>query len=455
MAKPVADTFDTEINYPNLLSRIDGKPVMITPAKAEIIIGALVGRLWTKGELTRPEGETVSLTDLSKKSASLTGGSRPKEKVYRVVEGIAIIPATGTLVNKNGLHPFSGMTGYDGIGYKLREALNDPDVIGIMLDIESPGGEVDGCFDLADEIREANAIKPVWASLSDYAYSAAYALASQCSRIFVPRTGGVGSVGVVMTHVDHSRALEGKGLNITMIHAGAHKVDGNPYEPLPENVRASLQSGVDKVYGMFTDLVSKGRNISSEAVRGTEAQLYMGRDGIDVGFADEIGSPRQAFLKFKEHLSARNSGRSFGANAQMKTSRKENSMDNDETTQDAENTSVDLEAQVSEARKEGAQQERNRIAGILTCEEADGRQKLANYLAFETDDTVEKATGALAASPKEVVETKTAQMDPLSQAMETEENPQVTANGGDDSGGDDGETKSRNLASAYKKAVGQ
>ncbi|EKB0247321.1 S49 family peptidase, partial [Escherichia coli] len=111
-------------------------------------------------------------------------------------------------------------------------ALNDPDVKGICLDIDSPGGEVAGCFDLVDTIFACRGQKPVHAILSESAYSAAYALASAADRILVPRTGGVGSVGVIYVHCDMSRQMKDEGLNVTIITCGSRKAETSPLRPL-------------------------------------------------------------------------------------------------------------------------------------------------------------------------------------------------------------------------------
>ena len=107
----------------------------------------------------------------------------------------------------------------------------------IALDIDSFGGEVAGAFDLADRIRAARAQKPVWAFVAEHACPRATRWPVQADRIMLPRTGAVGSIGVVTLHTDMSGALDQEGIAVTLIHAGQHKIDANPYRPLPEAVR--------------------------------------------------------------------------------------------------------------------------------------------------------------------------------------------------------------------------
>src|SRR5260363_15750 len=125
-----------------------------------------------------------------------------------------------------------GMAGYDGLRQNIWRALADPEVHALALDIDSPGGMVAGCFDLADAIFEARGEKPIWAMVNEQACSAAYALASSADVVTVPRTGTTGSIGILYLHVDVSRAQRDAGLNVTLLNYGARKADGHPARPL-------------------------------------------------------------------------------------------------------------------------------------------------------------------------------------------------------------------------------
>ena len=149
----------------------------------------------------------------------------------------------------------------------ITRGMSDPKVNGIALMVNSPGGEVAGAFDAADRIHAMRGQKPMEAFLNEDAYSAAYLIASTADKITAPRTGGAGSIGVVMMHVDMSGMLEDMGIKITPIFAGDHKVDGNPYEPLSDEARAQFQAQVDESYGFFVDSVARNRGMSTQAVR--------------------------------------------------------------------------------------------------------------------------------------------------------------------------------------------
>ncbi len=286
---------------PHIKARIFNRPHLIEPDYASVFIGALAERL-DVDNLTLPDGETVAKAAMALAAADFEPG-RAGQSLYHVVEGVAIIPVEGTLVHRFGhLNPYSGMTGYDGIHLKIEAAMSDPSIRGVVLDIDSPGGEVAGCFDLTDRIYELRSVKPIWSCVDETACSGAYAIASATHRIIAPRTALVGSVGVLMAHLDKSGAMQKTGLAVTLIHAGAHKVDGNPFQALPDDVRDRLQKSVDKDFKRFTETVARNRGMSVDAVVNTQALVYDGEDAKAVGFIDAVQPVGSVFESFDKAL---------------------------------------------------------------------------------------------------------------------------------------------------------
>jgi ClpP class serine protease len=163
-----------------------------------------------------------------------------------------------------------------------------------MLDIDSPGGEVAGCFDLADAIFAVRGEKPVWAVLNECAYSAAYAIASAADHVTVPRTGGCGSIGVIAMLVDMSRALTASGITVNIIQFGARKADGNEFEPLPKEARARFQADIDALGSLFAATVARNRRMRVADVVATQAATYLGANGVTNRLADAVMAPDEA-----------------------------------------------------------------------------------------------------------------------------------------------------------------
>ena len=179
-------------------------------------------------------------------------------------------------------------TSYLDIRDTFRAALSDERVQSILLLIDSPGGEVAGLFDLVDEIYNARGTKPIIAVAAESAYSAAYAIASAASEIYLSDTASVGSVGVIAIHVNQSDFDKKLGVEYTTIFAGGHKNDFSPHESLKPECKDLLQSHVDKLYDKFTAVVARNRNMSQEAVIATQAGFFMGKEAVNIGFADGI-----------------------------------------------------------------------------------------------------------------------------------------------------------------------
>jgi len=220
---------------------------------------------------------------------------------YDNLGGVARIPIRGVLVQQLGaLRPWGGMTGYDGIRQSVLMALADPDVRAIALDIDSPGGEVAGCFDLADMLYEARGEKPIWAILNEQACSSAYALASAADVVTVPRTGSIGSIGIIYLHVDWSQAQRDAGLTVTLLTYGDRKADGHPAVPLSEEARARLEADIETMGELFVQTVARNRGLTCQAVRDTEAATYLGACGVEAGLADAVMALDAAFRALVE-----------------------------------------------------------------------------------------------------------------------------------------------------------
>jgi len=297
------------MHHAQIAQRAFNTPLMVDPAKALAFLSGLGPRI-TGQEITF-HGLEVEAADQTAASltarASLFGNDlaqrhqRNGSQPYAVVDGIAVIEIAGTLVHRGAwIGQSSGLTSYEGIAAQLQAALADPGVRGIALDIDSFGGEVAGAFDLADRIRAARAQKPVHAFVAEHALSAGYVLASQADRIILPRTGAVGSIGVVALHTDMSGALDQKGIAVTLIHSGVHKIDANPYQPLPEAVHDQMQRELEVVRLLFAETVAAGRGdrLTHAAALATEAAVFRGADAITAGLADDIADPVTAFRSF-------------------------------------------------------------------------------------------------------------------------------------------------------------
>lgn len=295
------------MRFAHLAQRLFNTPLAIRQEKAEVIMAALAERMGVS-QLTRLDGTTLQPMAYDAWDDDGSEFSRPGRVVDRGYDmiadtSVAMIGVQGTLVQKLGcLRPYSGMTGYDGLRQSILSAHADPAVKAIVLDVDSPGGEVAGCFDLVDTIYNLRGDKPIWAILSESAYSAAYAIASAADRIIVPRTGGVGSIGVITMHIDWSKALTSAGFAVTFITYGDRKADFHPEIPLSPEALAAAQEDINTMGELFVSTVARNRNISADVVRDTQAACFMGANGVSRGLADAVMAPDAALLALLDQL---------------------------------------------------------------------------------------------------------------------------------------------------------
>ncbi len=279
------------LHLPHLATRVFDTPLLIAPQKLEVILGALAPHFGL---------------DIPAPVAAL-GTEHTERKPYEVTpEGIAVIPIEGTLVHKAyGLDALSGLRSYVDLEGEIEDAATDPAIKGILLDIDSPGGEVAGVFDLADTIYAARSAKPVFAVANSDAFSAAYLLASASERVYAGRTSGLGSIGVIVSHLDVSASDEKRGYKYTIIHAGARKADFNPHEPLSEEARGVIEAEVERTYGLLVAAVARNRGLPEAAVRQSEAGLYFGGDAVAARLADLVGTRAEALTELRNAIGGR------------------------------------------------------------------------------------------------------------------------------------------------------
>jgi len=383
------------MKYPRLWSRLYNTPLAIGFDKLRVIEGVF------RKNLDDPQAALNRPASNGQSSYALSDG------------GVAVIPVQGTLVQRSsGLDAESGLTSYARIGAEMRDALANAQVRAILMEIDSPGGEVAGLFDLADAIYQARDVKPVWAIANENAYSAAYAIASAAERITLPRSAGIGSIGVVAMHMDQSAKDAKQGYVYTPVFAGDRKIDGSEHFPLSDEARDSLQAEVDRLYGLFVSTVARNRNINPNAVRATEAGWLNPGEAVAGDFADGIATFADTLAELERRAAPPTEIVSVRAAVRRVSTTRKRQMDDlentvaeapDEThdTPVADVRPVNEDALRVEGRQEGKTAERERVKAILAAPEAEGRAELARSLATETDLDAEAAIRVLSSAPEQ------------------------------------------------------
>ena len=343
---------------------------------------------------------------------------------------ILVIPVHGYLAHRSHAHWDGRFTGYGFISSLVRKAMTDESIDAAVFDINSGGGMVDGAFEVSDEIEELTKIKPTASIVDAHCYSAAYALACKTGTIYIPETGGVGSIGVISSHTSLKKMYDDIGIDETLVFSGDHKADGNMYEKLPEKVKQSMQESNDEVRLIFAEHVSKGRNISVQKVIDTQAALYSSTRAIEAELADVVTSPSDAYQMFIEKVKLiKDTDGGVIMSSTPATPVVANAPATPATPVVANAPATPATPVVANATVipvvATAQTERARIKGIIECAEASGRNGLASHLAYNTDMSVVDAQAALSASEK------SGGASPFIAAMESSGQPNIDASDGE------------------------
>jgi signal peptide peptidase SppA len=295
-----------------------------------------------------------------------------------VVNGVAVIELEGIVAKRMSLFTkISGGISTYHVQQQLSEAMADRKVRGILLNIDSPGGGVDGTAELAEMIHSARGEKPIVAWTDGMMASAAYWIGSAADAVYISGdTVDVGSIGVVAAHTDFSKFDEKLGIKTTEITAGKYKRIASEYAPLSKEGKAYIQEQVDYVYSVFVDAVAKQRGVSSEEVlqQMADGRIFIGRRAVEAGLVDGVSTMEQLI----EELSAgeMTAGRPPAAGAvaaatedieevPMKVKVGTELIDVQDTLEiDAEWISKNCPDIAGALRFEGAQAERERIKGI-------------------------------------------------------------------------------------------
>ncbi|QQR68852.1 MAG: S49 family peptidase [Alphaproteobacteria bacterium] len=356
-------------------NRLSGEPWAITETALQTIL-EIAGR-----ENESPQAVAAKL-------------GRDLQNTYTATEreGVAIIPVTGPLFRYANLFTaVSGASSYELIARDFTAALENPQIKGIILDIDSPGGEVNGVSELSNMVYAARGKKPVVAYASGDAASGAYWIASAADEIVVSDTSALGSIGVVGMYRGKS-GKQGEDVEIVSSQSPHKRLD-----PSSDEGRARLQMRIDSMADVFIETIARNRKVSAESVQTHYGggDVLIGAKAVQAGLADRVGSLEQLI----QELSTSPQSPPLEGFFVTKTP----TAKQEKKPMDLETLTKEHPGLVTQIKQDGVRAERKRLDDILSCSEAKDRQKLATEIALHTDISAVEAQHLLAcASPEDV-----------------------------------------------------
>jgi capsid assembly protease len=249
-------------------------------------------------ERARSQAERVKAMTIAEIDAAVQAAA--DTPLGRLVGAVAVIPIRGCITQKADFYSwYFGGTSTERLTASFQQYLNDPNVSAIVFDIDSPGGEVYGLQECFDVLFGARGQKKTFAVCNPFMASAAYFLGCAADKIWMTKSGQIGSIGCYTLHADLSKMLEDFGVKVTLIQYGEHKTEGNQFEPLSEDAHAELQSTVN-YYGIeFDKAVAAGRGVSMADVKAKfgQGRIFRAPDAKKIGLIDQIGTRDELLAK--------------------------------------------------------------------------------------------------------------------------------------------------------------
>ena len=292
------------MKYEHIISAVYDTPWAILPSKLTVITDML---------RFRAEGGQFTAEEIRERIGAADGLPPGHPMQPSRAGAIAVLPLVGVITHRaNLMSETSGGTSVELFTKAFRQVMGDPSISAVIIDVDSPGGDVSGMEELSAEIFKARSIKPIVAVANSMAASAAFWIATAASELVVTPSADIGSVGVIAAHEDHSAELEEKGVKVTLVSAGKFKTEGNPFGPLTDEAKAALQSRVDDHMRMFVATLARNRGVSTATVRNDfgQGRVVGAKDAVRLGMADRVGTLDETIARL-----ASRAGRRRGAGA--------------------------------------------------------------------------------------------------------------------------------------------
>ena len=309
----------------HILTEIINRPLLITPDKLNVIMGVLNKKADNPINLDLSDLVPAIGSDRNNGAVSPEARAINQPSSKSAPQAVAVIDGLGSLVYRNhGFGDGSGLRSYRAMQQDIQSCLDNPEIGGMLLDLDTYGGSGAGCERMARFIKAADSIKPIYALVDLNCFSAGMYLASACRQVILTdATAGVGSVGCIAIHRDQSALNEKEGVVYTAVFFGAEKNDFSPHESLSPELKKKLQDSVDSLGLQFARTVAEFRGLELEQVLAMNAGVYYGQDAIDVGLADTIATFDEAVAMLAAELEEQRESTYYGGSSMTTKERME------------------------------------------------------------------------------------------------------------------------------------
>jgi signal peptide peptidase SppA len=371
----------------------------------DAIAKAIHGSAWER--YLDNKGNVLDFQALEANNYNLLEGTRR----VSIAGKTAILPVVGPIFPRANLMSMSGGTSLQSLSYDFNVALESKEVDSIILNIDSPGGEVTGISEFADMIYKANKQKSIIAYVYGLGASAAYWIASASSEIVMATTGEAGSIGVVAGYTDRKKQKEKSGVSEIEIVSSQ-----SPYkrpDPSTSEGRLQIQEVVDQIAGVFIKSVALHRGVSSQDVVDSYGQgkMFVGEDAVQRGLADRVSTLETLIEEQNTINSGTDNNLFLGGEMDVKTLKAEHpDVYAEVIALGKAEAESDVNARIEVARLEGAENENARIKEIESIN-VPGAKKVIAENKFDRTKTADGISTLILKSQQEQMEAMGADLD--------------------------------------------
>jgi len=261
------------------------------------VVAAIESRLWAVNEAKGAEMRAM-LANLragrrmtQAEARQRFGAARPKKPMQ--AGNVAVLPLYGVVCPRaNNLAAYSGGTSCEGFGLAFQAAIDNDQVGAIIIDADTPGGDVQGAHELAQLVYDARGVKPIHTLGNHELCSAGFWIGVGGDEVVLTPTALTASIGIVTMHTEYSAAYERAGVKQTVLRSVPNKASANDAEPLSDEARASIEQRLADYHALFAGHVGKARGLSAAEVdeRFGGGDVLTAKRAVKAGAADRIGT---------------------------------------------------------------------------------------------------------------------------------------------------------------------
>lgn len=364
---------------------------------SEVIAKTMHGTIWER--YLDAQGNISDFWALEAANYPLLDGTRR----VSLADNVAILPVVGPIFPRANLMTMSGGASVQSLAYDFNFALNSALVDAIILNYDTPGGQLIGVEEFANQIFEARLKKPIISYIYGMGASAGYMLAAAGKEVVIGRTGDAGSIGVVAVYSYNKREREKKGIDEYEI-VSSQSPNKCP-NPATDAGRAQIQAGVDAAAEVVVGCIAKYRGVTVEDVLTKYGQggMFLGEQAITNGLADRIGS-LEMLIREQQQLKTSTNFFKGGSMTLQELQTNYPQVYTEAVAIGRKQSESEVEAKITDAKKagytEGIQAENKRIQSIEGIK-AVGAADVITANKFNIEMTADKVSSLILAKQKE------------------------------------------------------